>query len=95
MLFILAEISKTFSRGDVFQKIYLLIDFRGIEGKKGGEGGGDDHVYQEKIEPKKEEMIGFAKRVADYCDNARKANNLNKLIIVAAPAPAFLGELRN
>lgn len=52
-----------------------------------------DHAYQEKIEPKKQEMIEFAKRIADYLDDARKANKLNKLLIVAAPA--FLGELRN
>lgn len=64
-----------------------------LPGKASGEGGAGDHAYQEKVEPKKEEMIEFAKRVADYCDDARKANNLNKLIIVAAPA--FLGELRN
>jgi len=38
-------------------------------------------------------MIEFAKRLADYLDETRKANNLNKLIIIAAPA--FLGELRN
>ena len=37
-------------------------------------------------------MIEFAKRIADYLDDARKTNNLNKLFIVAAPA--FLGELR-
>ena len=37
-------------------------------------------------------MIVFAKRVADYLDDARKSNKLNKLILVAAPA--FLGKLR-
>ena len=63
-----------------------------LPGKGSGKGGGGDHAYQEKIEPKREEMIEFAKRIADYLDETRKANKLNKLIIIAAPA--FLGELR-
>jgi protein required for attachment to host cells len=63
-----------------------------LPGKDSGKGGGGDHAFQEKIEPKREEMIEFAKRIADYLDNTRKANNLNKLAIIAAPA--FLGELR-
>ncbi len=64
-----------------------------LPGKSAGKGGGGDHAYQEKIEPKREEMIEFAKRIADYLDVTRKAANLNKLVIIAAPA--FLGELRN
>ena len=63
-----------------------------MPGKDSGKGGGGDHAYQEKIEPKEQEMIEFAKRIAGYLDDARKANKLNKLILVAAPA--FLGELR-
>ena len=57
-----------------------------------GKGGGGAHAYQEKVEPKKHEMIEFAKRIADYLDGARKENKLDRLLIVAAPA--FLGELR-
>ncbi len=64
----------------------------GMPGKGAGKGGGGDHAFQEKIEPKEQEMIMFAKRVADYLDDARKANNLKKLILVAAPE--FLGKLR-
>ena len=63
-----------------------------MPGKGAGKGGGGDHAFQEKIEPKEQEMIVFAKRVADYLDDARKANKLNQLILAAAPA--FLGELR-
>jgi len=63
-----------------------------MPGKDSGKGGGGDHAYQEKIEPKEQEMIEFAKRIADYLDDKRKANKLNKLILIAAPA--FLGELR-
>ena len=61
-----------------------------IPGKS--KGGGGDHRYQEKVEPKEHEMIMFAKRVADYLDEMRKANKLDNLILVAAPD--FLGELR-
>lgn len=63
-----------------------------LPGKEAGKGGGGDHAYQEKVEPKKHEMIEFAKRIADYLDDERKANKLNNLLLVAAPA--FLGELR-
>lgn len=64
-----------------------------LPGKDSGKGGGGAHAFQEKTEPKREEMIEFARRIADYLDDTRKANNLNKLVIIAAPA--FLGELRN
>lgn len=63
-----------------------------LPGKDSGKGGGGDHAYQEKIEPRKQEMIEFAKRIANYLDRKRKANQLKKLVIIAAPA--FLGELR-
>ena len=63
-----------------------------LPGKDSGKGGGGDHSFQETIEPKEQEMIMFAKRVADYLEDTRKANKLDKLILVAAPA--FLGELR-
>ena len=64
-----------------------------MPGKDAGKGGGGDHAFQEKIEPKKQGMIEFAKRIADYLDAARKTNKLDNLLIVAAPE--FLGELRN
>ena len=63
-----------------------------LPGKDSGKGGSSDHGFQEKIEPKEQEMIMFAKRVADYIEDSRKANKLKNLILVAAPA--FLGELR-
>ena len=63
-----------------------------MPGKDSGKGGGGDHTFQEKIEPKEHEMIEFARRVADYLEDKRKTNKLNNLILVAAPA--FLGELR-
>ena len=64
-----------------------------LPGKDAGKGGAGDHAYQEKIAPKEQEMIAFAKRIADYLESARKANQLKKLVIIAAPE--FLGELRS
>jgi len=61
-------------------------------GKDSGKGGSGNHAYQEKVEPTKQEIIIFAKRIADYLDSIRKDNKMNKLFIIAAPA--FLGELR-
>ena len=63
-----------------------------LPGKDSGKGGSGAHAFQEKVEPKKNELTVFAKRIADYLDAARKANKMNKLYLVAAPA--FLGELR-
>lgn len=63
-----------------------------LPGKGSGKGGAGDHAFQGKVEPKKQEMIAFAKRIADYLDSTRKDNKMNKLYIIAAPA--FLGELR-
>ena len=62
-----------------------------LPGKNSGRGAGG-HAYQDETGPKHQEVIAFAKRTTDYLDDARKANKLGKLLIVAAPA--FLGELR-
>jgi protein required for attachment to host cells len=65
-----------------------------LPGKDSGLGGGaGGHAYQDETDPKQQEVIGFAKRIANYLDDARKANKLDRLLIIAAPA--FLGELRN
>ena len=64
-----------------------------LPGKDFGQGdGAGGHAYQDETDPKQQEVIDFAKRTADYLDDARKANKLDQLLIVAAPA--FLGELR-
>lgn len=57
-----------------------------------GAGNSDHHAYQEIVEPKQQEMIAFAKRTGDYLEDARKADKISSLLVVAAPA--FLGELR-
>lgn len=64
-----------------------------LPGKDKGIGGSGGHSYQEKTDPKKYEIEMFAKRVADYLDDARNANELLHLLIVSSPE--FLGELRN
>lgn len=58
---------------------------------KGGDGSGG-HAYQDQTDPKKHEVDKFAKRVAVYLDDARNANELEKVLIVSEPA--FLGQLR-
>ncbi len=63
-----------------------------LPGKDSGKGGAGDHAFQEIVEPKKQEVIEFAKRLAKYLESMRKANKLDDLSIVAAPA--FLGVLR-
>ena len=64
-----------------------------IPGKDAGKGGAGNHAFQEKVEPKQQKIIEFAKRIAEYLDDVRKENKLGKLLLIAAPE--FLGELRN
>ncbi|MDH5357021.1 MAG: host attachment protein [Gammaproteobacteria bacterium] len=68
----------------------LVSDLPGKDSGQGGNAGG--HSYQNETEPKQQQVIDFAKRVGGYLDDARKANKLRRLLLVAAPA--FLGELR-
>jgi len=63
-----------------------------LPGKDSGVGGAGGHAYQAKTDPKKHELDEFAKRVADYLDDANNANKLSHLLIVAEPS--FLGVLR-
>jgi len=61
-------------------------------GKMSGAGKGSSHAFQDKTEPKQQEVIDFAKRISVYLESARTSEKIISLIIVAAPA--FLGELR-
>ena len=63
-----------------------------LPGKDTGGDGSGGHAYQDETDPKQHELARFAKRLADYLEDARKANKLSHLLLVAAPA--FLGELR-
>ena len=45
------------------------------------------------IDPKKQEAIKFAKRIADHLESGRTAGSFAKLYVIAPPA--FLGQLRD
>ena len=64
-----------------------------LPGKGSGADSSGGHAYGSKVDPKQHELNVFSKEVATYLDDARKANKLSRLLIVAAPA--FLGELRS
>lgn len=64
-----------------------------LPGKDAGNGGAGGHAYQDQTEPKEQETINFAKRIARHLDEGRNARKYEQLVVVAAPA--FLGELRN
>jgi len=64
-----------------------------LPGKDKGINGSGGHAYSNKISPTEHERNEFAKRVATYLDDARKANKISKLLLIVAPR--FLGELRS
>ncbi len=75
----------------------LTSDLPG-KGSGGGTGvatgsGSSRHAYEGKTDPKEHELSEFAKRVADYLDDARKANKISRILLVATPP--FLGEVRS
>jgi protein required for attachment to host cells len=51
------------------------------------------HAYQDKISPKEQENINFAREISLELDKARKENKFKQFVLVAAPA--FLGKLRD
>ena len=63
-----------------------------LPGKSKGGNGSGGHAYQAETDPKKIEMTDFAKQVVGYLDDARNANKISSLLLVASPS--FLGELR-
>jgi protein required for attachment to host cells len=50
------------------------------------------HAMTREVDPKKQEAIAFARRVADRLESARREGQVERLILVAAPE--FLGLLR-
>jgi len=68
----------------------MTSDLPGHDSDKTGSG---RHGFQDETEPKQQEAIDFAKRIAAELESARNDGQLKQLIIVAAPA--FLGTLRN
>ena len=68
----------------------MTSDLPGRDSNKTGAG---RHAFGDETEPKQQEAIDFAKRIASELELARTEGQLKQLIIVAAPA--FLGTLRN
>ena len=68
----------------------MTSDAQGRGSAKGGEG---MHAYQDKISPKEQESINFAREVSLELDKARKENQFKQFVLVAAPS--FLGKLRD
>ena len=64
-----------------------------LPGKGSGADSSGGHAYGSKVDAKQHELNVFSKQVATYLDDARKANKLTRLLIVAAPT--FLGESRS
>jgi protein required for attachment to host cells len=68
----------------------MTSDLPGSDANSSGSG---RHGYQDETEPKKQEAINFARQVADRLDKARTGGEMQRVIVVAAPA--FLGILRD
>ena len=63
------------------------------QGRGSGKGGEGMHAYQDKVSPKEQESINFAREVSLELDKARKENKFKQFVLVAAPS--FLGKLRD
>ncbi|MGE5216012.1 MAG: host attachment protein [Chloroflexota bacterium] len=61
-------------------------------GRSFASAGANRHAMTREVDPKRQEAIGFAQRVADYLESARRKEEVARLILVAAPE--FLGLLR-
>jgi len=68
---------------------HLTSDLPGRDANKNGVG---KHAYQDQIDPKEQEAIDFAKRIARHLDESYSAKKFEQLLVIAAPS--FLGTLR-
>jgi protein required for attachment to host cells len=68
----------------------MTSDLPGRDSGKDGEG---LHAYQNKISPKEQESINFAREITAELDKARKENKFKQFVLVAAPE--LLGRLRD
>ncbi len=68
----------------------LTSDLPGKDTDKVGSG---KHSFQDQVEPKQQEAINFAKRIARHLDESYSDNKFEQLMVVAAPS--FLGTLRH
>jgi protein required for attachment to host cells len=64
-----------------------------LPGKDSDKVGAGKHSFQDQVEPKQQEAITFAKRIARYLDESYSANKFEQLMVIAAPS--FLGVLRH
>jgi protein required for attachment to host cells len=64
-----------------------------LPGHDSNHSGAGRHGYQDETAPKEQELINFARQVASRLEAARTGGELQRLIIIAAPA--FLGTLRD
>lgn len=55
--------------------------------------GAGGHAFEQRTDPKKHEIDDFARRIAQYLEDAHNAHRFEQLLIVAAPS--LLGLLRN
>ena len=55
--------------------------------------GAKRHAMTREVDPKKQEAIVFAQSVADHLENARRKEEVARLVLIAAPE--FLGLLRD
>lgn len=62
------------------------------QGRGSGKGGEGMHAYQDKVSPREQENINFAREISTELDMARKQNKFKQFVLVAAPN--FLGKLR-
>ncbi len=67
----------------------LTSDLPGKDADKSGVG---KHAFQDQVEPKQQEAIDFAKRIARHLDKSYSDKKFEQLMIIAAPS--FLGTLR-
>lgn len=68
----------------------LVSDLPGRSFDSGGEG---RHAMEQKVSPKQQESIRFAKEICEHINAAYNDGKYGKLYVVAAPA--FLGAIRN
>ncbi len=67
----------------------LTSDFPGRDADRSGAG---KHEFQDQVEPKEQEAIDFAKRIARHLEESYNTNKFEQLMIISAPS--FLGKLR-
>lgn len=73
-----------------FHEREMTSDLPGSDSARGGSM--ERHAYQDEIEPKQQQRIDFAKRIAKRLEEARNVNDYQQLLIISEPS--FLGTLR-